>query len=212
LQLFYIQNVEPLLENLIFRSVIILSNDLLKYTVRGWENINIYMTTFEFQHRLINLQESLMGFAYKLTANRDDAKDLVQETNLKSLKYYDKFVHKANFRAWTFTIMKNTFINNYRHTLLQNTYRDQSKESFYINQTEYSESDDVFSASDITQKIEKLKDTHRIPFMMYIDGYKYKEIAHELDLNIGTVKSRIFFSRKLLKYQLNSSKRWQCIT
>jgi RNA polymerase sigma-70 factor, ECF subfamily len=181
----------------------------MKYTIQDWKNININMTTFEFQHRLINLQESLMGFAYRLTADRDDAKDLVQETNLRSLKYYDKFVHKANFRAWTFTIMKNTFINNHRHTLLQNIYRDQTKELFYINQREYIESDDIFSASEITQKIEKLKETLRIPFKMFIDGYKYKEIADELGLNIGTVKSRIFFSRKKLRYQLNTSKKWQ---
>jgi RNA polymerase sigma-70 factor, ECF subfamily len=164
------------------------------------------MTAIEFQYRLISLQESLLDFAYRLTADRDDARDLVQETFLKSLRSCDKFVHEANFRAWTFTIMKNTFINNYRRSLLQNTYRDHTEELFYLNQTEASGSDDThlaYTALEITQHIEKLKDAFRIPFKMHIDGYKYKEIADELNLNIGTVKSRIFLSRKQLRYQLN---------
>lgn len=164
------------------------------------------MTAIEFQYKLINLQESLMGFAYRLTADKDDAKDLVQETFLKSLKSYDKFVHEANFKAWTFTIMKNIFINNYRHCLLQNTFRDQTKESFYVNKTEASDSGDAhsaYSALEIKQHLEKLKDALRIPLKMYVEGYKYKEIADKLNLNIGTVKSRIFLSRRQLINQLN---------
>lgn len=165
------------------------------------------MTVMEFQYELINLKESLMGFAYKLTADEDDAKDLVQETYLKSLKACDKFVHQTNLRAWTFTIMKNTFINNYRHILLQNTYRDQTNESFYINKTEAYDPVDVHSAYsvlEIRQHLEKLKDELRIPFKMHVEGYKYREIAEELNLNIGTVKSRIFLSRRKLKIQINS--------
>lgn len=148
-----------------------------------------------------------MGFAYKLTADKDDARDLVQETFLKSLKSSDRFVHQVNFKAWTFTIMKNIFINNYRHSLLQNIYRDQTKESFYINKSEASESDDAhsaYSALEISQHLEKLKDAFRLPLKMRVDGYKYREIADKLNLNIGTVKSRIFLSRKQLMDQLNT--------
>ena len=164
------------------------------------------MTVIEFQYNLVNLQESLMRFAYSLTADKDDAKDLVQETVLKSLKYYDKFRHEENFKAWTYTIMKNTFINSYRRSARQNILRGMSKESFYSNQPEASGSDDpdsVYSAKEITLSIEQLKDMFRIPLKMHINGYKYQEIAEKLDLNIGTVKSRIFLSRKLLKDLLN---------
>jgi RNA polymerase sigma-70 factor (ECF subfamily) len=164
------------------------------------------MTTIEFQYKLINLQESLMGFAFRLTADKNDAKDLVQETYLKSLKSCDKFVHEANFKAWTFTIMKNIFINNYRRSLLQNTFRDKTTESFYSDKTEASESDNAhsaYSAMEITQHLEKLKDALRLPLKMRVDGYKYKEIAEKLNLNIGTVKSRIFLSRRQLMDHLN---------
>lgn len=164
------------------------------------------MTEIEFQDKLINLQESLMRFAYRLTADKDDAKDLVQETFLKSLKSCDKFVHEANFKAWTFTIMKNIFINNYRHSLLENTFREQTKKSLFINKTEASDSDNpqsAYSALEIMQHLEVLRDKFRLPLRMCLEGYRYKEIADKLNLNIGTVKSRIFLSRRQLMDQLN---------
>ena len=160
------------------------------------------MTAIEFRFELINLQKNLMRFAYSLTVDKDDAKDLVQETYLKALKYCDKFAHESNFKAWIYTIMKNTFINNYRHSIHQNTYFDQSEESFYINQTKAFSFDDPeseYSVLEITQNIEKLKDEFRIPFKMYVNGYKYREIAVSLNLNIGTIKSRIHYSRQYLR-------------
>lgn len=165
------------------------------------------MTATEFQFRLINLQDSLMKFAYSLTADSDNAKDLVQETILKALKYSSKFVVESNFKAWTYTIMKNTFINDYRRAARQNFNRDQVKQSFLYKQSETAGSDDpdsAYSAMEITQNIEQLKDMFRIPLKMHLNGYKYKEIADELNLNIGTVKSRISLSRKQLMNQLNA--------
>jgi RNA polymerase sigma-70 factor, ECF subfamily len=164
------------------------------------------MTAIEFQYRLINLQESLMNFAYRLTSDKNDAKDLVQETMLKALEYRNKFVYESNFKAWTYTIMKNTFINNYRRSVHQNMYRDQTNGSFFISQTVSTGSDDpdsTYSVREIIQNIEQLRDMFRIPFKMHINGYKYKEIANKLNLNIGTVKSRIFLSRKQLMDQLS---------
>ncbi|HRX32432.1 MAG TPA: RNA polymerase sigma factor, partial [Tenuifilaceae bacterium] len=79
------------------------------------------MSQQEFQTALINLEPSLERFAYSLTANREDARDLLQETYLKAITYRDKFEDNTNIKAWTFTIMKNTFINNYRKTVKQNT-------------------------------------------------------------------------------------------
>jgi RNA polymerase sigma-70 factor, ECF subfamily len=165
------------------------------------------MIAFEFHDQLIKLEHSLEKFAYRLTLIKDDAKDLVQETFLKVLINRDKFVNNENFQAWTFTIMKNIFINNYRRSFQQNTYRDQTKESFLINQTKSSGSDDpysAYSAMEIAQNIEQLKDAFRIPIKMRINGFKYKEIADKLNLTMGTVKSRIFLSRKELMNHLNS--------
>jgi RNA polymerase sigma-70 factor (ECF subfamily) len=95
--------------------------------------------------------------------------------------------------------MKNSFINNYRRNVRQNTTFDNTQDLYYLNKA----SDDMnpvneMSAGEIQSHIDDLEDEFRVPFTMHQDGYKYKEIADELNLKIGTVKSRIFFSRKKL--------------
>lgn len=163
------------------------------------------MTLVEFQTQLVSLESSLERFAYSLTLNREDARDLVQETFLKALMYRDKFIHNDNFKAWIYTIMKNTFINNYRRNIRQNTHRDQTREGYYLSHPQASGYDDPassLSAKELEESMQKLDDDLRIPLQLHHAGFKYKEIAEMLNLNIGTVKSRIFFSRKKLMEQL----------
>ncbi len=159
------------------------------------------MTAIEFNHQLINLEKNLERFAYSLTANHEDARDLVQETFLKALTYREQFTDQSNLKAWTFTILKNTFINNYRKSVKQNTTFDNTKDLYFLNKAEESTAskpDIRISLQEINRKVESLEDEFKIPFIMHTSGYKYKEIAEEMNLNIGTVKSRIFFSRKKL--------------
>ena len=91
------------------------------------------MSQQEFNTALVELEPNLERFAYSLTANREDANDLLQETYLKALTYKDKFEDNTNLKAWTFTIMKNTFINNYRKAVKQNTTFDSSENQFLLN-------------------------------------------------------------------------------
>ena len=164
------------------------------------------MEANEFYNQLLDLEQSLMNYAYRLKLGNDDARDLVQETYLKALLNRDKFVDNGYLKAWTITIMRNTFINNYRHNVLHNTHCDRTEESFYINLTKCSGSDNpdsIYSVTEITKNIEQLKDKFRVPFKMYVAGYRYREIANTINLNIGTVKSRIFLARKVLMNQLS---------
>lgn len=159
------------------------------------------MTALEFNHQLISLEDKLSRFALSLTANREDAKDLLQETMLKAIAYRDQFVQYTNLKAWTYTIMKNTFINNYRRNIRQNTTFDNTKDLYFLNQnrdTQNVSPDSTYSTQEISRVIDSLDDDFRVPFKMHTEGYKYKEIAQKLDLKIGTVKSRIFFTRKKL--------------
>lgn len=157
------------------------------------------MSTAEFTTALIELEPNLERFAYSLTSNPEDARDLLQETYLKALTYRDKFEDNTNIKAWTFTIMKNTFINNYRKAVKQRTTFDSSDNQFLINGRAYEEGPESnYSHSEISRKVNELEDDFRIPFQMHTSGYKYKEIAEKLNLKIGTVKSRIFFSRQKL--------------
>ena len=163
------------------------------------------MTAMEFNHQLISLETKLSRFAMSLTANKAEAQDLLQETYLKALSHRDKFVGYSNLKAWAFTIMKNTFINNYRKAKKENTHNDTTKNLFFLNMSRElspSRPDSEFSTYEITRQIESLSDEFKQPFKMFLSGYKYKEIADELDLKIGTVKSRIFFTRKKLMESL----------
>lgn len=164
------------------------------------------MTSLEFNYKLLGLQKNLKYFAYTLTSNYEDAQDLVQETFLKALTNRDKFTDDTNLKAWTFTIMKNTFINNYRQNVRNNTILDKTDDLYYLNLTKESNvglPDSTYAAKEIQKQIKNIDEDQRKPFEMYNDGYKYKEIAEDLNLSIGTVKSRIFFTRKKLMEALN---------
>jgi RNA polymerase sigma factor (sigma-70 family) len=166
------------------------------------------MGTMEFNNQLASLQDNLTYFAQSLTQNSEDAKDLVQETYLKALTYRDKFEANTNLKAWTYTIMKNTFINNYRRNVKMSTMVDNTADLFFLNSGSTSEQatpDSVYSHKEITKVVNNLEDEHRVPFQMHHEGFKYKEIAEHLDLSIGTVKSRIFFSRKKLMKALKEN-------
>ncbi|MDG5798844.1 RNA polymerase sigma factor [Marinilabiliaceae bacterium ANBcel2] len=163
------------------------------------------MTTVQFNNNLLGLQDKLLYFALSLTSNDDDARDLLQETTLKALTYRKQFTANTNFKAWVFTIMKNTFINNYRRNQkTRNTFDGTDDALRVANKSSYtSETPDmVQSVSEMSGLINRLGDDFRIPFKMHTDGYKYKEIAEDLDLPIGTVKSRIFFTRRKLQEML----------
>jgi RNA polymerase sigma-70 factor (ECF subfamily) len=168
------------------------------------------MTTFEFTTQLTGMRTSLQRFAYSLTSDRDDALDLVQDTYLKAITYKDKFVDYTNLKAWVFTIMKNTFINNYRRGVKENTIIDGTQDLYYLNQPHdkgFISPESNYAEGEIEKAIDSLEDEFRVPFRMHIAGYKYKEIADELGLKIGTVKSRIFFTRQKLMLMLKDYSR-----
>lgn len=71
------------------------------------------MNSMTFKKDLIGVQNDLLRFAYKLTSDREEANDLLQETSLKALDNEDKYMPDTNFKGWIYTIMRNIFINNY---------------------------------------------------------------------------------------------------
>lgn len=160
------------------------------------------MSTIEFNNNFYQLKQVLESFAYNLTKNMEDAKDLYQETAFRAMSNRDKFRPGTNFKAWTLTIMKNIFINNYRKKAKKKTIFDSTDNNYYINSGSNSISNKAETnilMDELKTMIENLDDSLRIPFEMHYIGYKYQEIADKLDLPLGTVKSRIFFARKELK-------------
>lgn len=165
------------------------------------------MTSIEFSSQLLSLETGLRKFAYRLSSKKDDADDLVQETFLRVLQKKDRFADNVNFKSWTFTIMKNIFVDMYRRNRKRDIPREQVIESFIIYQADplsLENPDSTYFALEISQNIEQLEEKLRLPFSMYVEGYKYIEIADKLNLKLGTVKNRIFMTRKQLMKQLFS--------
>ena len=163
------------------------------------------MASSTFQTKLLDLQSYLLNFAYTLTANRDDAYDLLQDTTLKALDNEDKYVDNTNFKGWVFTIMRNIFINNYRKVVRSATVIDQTEDLYHLNLPQdsgFETPDGSIAANEITAAIDSFADEYRIPFSMHVAGYKYNEIAEQMNLPLGTIKSRIFFARQRLQEML----------
>lgn len=163
------------------------------------------MRTANFAQDLLSVQTELLNFAYKLTADREEANDLLQETSLKALDNEDKYTAETNFKGWIYPIMRNIFINNYRKALRDQTYVDQTDNQFYLNQNIDIEGDSTEGSYDLKEMrriVNALPKEYRIPFSMYVSGFKYREIADKLGLPLGTVKSRIYFTRQKLQEEL----------
>ena len=163
------------------------------------------MNGIQFQQKLLSLQENMMNFALMLTANRDDAQDLLQDTTLKVLDNQDKFFDNVNFKGWVLTVMRNIFINNYHKIVRVQTVVDSSADLYnldVVNDSGFDSPDKAYQIKEITKAINGLNDDLKVPFSMFLSGYKYNEIAEKLNVPLGTVKSRIFFARQELQKRL----------
>lgn len=163
------------------------------------------MTAIEF-NKLVQYEGSaLRHYAYQLTRNVEDTNDLVQDTMMKALVYHHKFEDGTNLKGWLYTIMKNTFINNYRRLVKRKTFIDQTDNEYYlesVSQAVGNQGEQSFLRRDIEEAIAALPENLRKPFSMNTRGFKYHEIAEILNIPIGTVKTRIFVARRILRDQL----------
>ena len=158
----------------------------------------------------------LYSTALRMTRNRADAEDLVQETYLKGWRAYDRFEDGTNLRAWLFRIMTNTYINKYNAAQQRPTETElDDVEELYLyrrmgtlDQRKMSSSAedqmmDLFTDDEVKNAIEELPDNYRMPLLLAdVDGFAYKEIAEMLDIPIGTVMSRLHRGRKSMQKRL----------
>ena len=163
------------------------------------------MSTAEFGNVLDQQNQFLKQLALKLTKHLDDAEDLIQDTYFKALKNQDKYEQGTNLKGWLYTIMRNTFINNYRKKKVQNTFVDETENNYFIDQginNRVEQADHNVDQDYIMKQIDSIEKNYVEAFMMHYNGYKYEEIAEILDIPLGTVKSRIFLARKKMMEKL----------
>ncbi|HEY1009925.1 MAG: RNA polymerase sigma factor [Daejeonella sp.] len=165
------------------------------------------MDTLEFNSVVTSQRNSLALFALHFTHDPDDANDLVQDTMLKAITYYTKFKDGTNIKGWLYTIMKNTFINNYRKLVRTNTFIVRADDISDANLS-YAPAKNLaepkFIMEDLQAALSKLPEAYYVPFTMYFEGYHYYEIADHLKIPLGTVKTRIHVARQLMKKYLKT--------
>lgn len=167
----------------------------------------VFMNKFEFNNLVIQHADSLRLYARNFTREQEDANDLVQDTLLKAVTYFNNFREGTNLKGWLYTIMKNTFINNYRRITKLNTFLTKEEEISPANlmvSASYNQGENAFVAADIHNTLNSLSKEYYIPFTMYYEGYKYHEISEHLNIPIGTVKTRIHMARKAMKRKLGA--------
>jgi RNA polymerase sigma factor (sigma-70 family) len=166
-----------------------------------------------FEEEFLPHADALKTFAYHLTYNETDADDLVQETYLKSYRFIDKYLVGTNAKAWLFKILKNEFINRYRKKAKRPKAVDFEEIIHYHNE----EGDNPYSSyvdlrvelyqammgDEVTIAINSLAvDFRTVILLCDIEGFTYEEISKIIDVPIGTVRSRLFRARNMLKERL----------
>jgi RNA polymerase sigma-70 factor, ECF subfamily len=169
-----------------------------------------------FSDQTMDLMPSLYAAALRMTRNRADAEDLVQETFLKAFAAFHQFEEGTNLKAWLYRILTNTYINSYRAKKRrpEETELDEVEdlylyrrigglEAAMAGRSAEDELLDRFTDAEVKQAVEELPESFRMAVLLAdIEGFSYKEIAEILDIPIGTVMSRLHRGRKALQRRL----------
>lgn len=165
-----------------------------------------------FEDEFLPHIHSIYNFAFRITFNEDDAKDLVQETYMKAFRFIDSFSMGTNAKAWLFRILKNSFINEFRKKSKEPPKVDyQDVETFY-------NAEEVQSTTNSDLRVETVQDLigdevsnalnsldvdfRTVIILCDLEGFTYEEMSVILDIPIGTVRSRLHRARNLLKEKL----------
>jgi RNA polymerase sigma-70 factor (ECF subfamily) len=170
----------------------------------------------QFVEEAMEFMPSLYSAAMRMTRNRADAEDLVQETYLKAYRSFESFQEGTNLKAWLYRILTNTFINQYRAKKRRPDERELDEvEDLYLyrrlggleaakaGRSAEDELMDFFTDTEVKDALEALPEQFRMAVLLAdVEGFSYKEIAEILDIPIGTVMSRLHRGRKALQKQL----------
>lgn len=166
----------------------------------------------EFSEEIIPHLDAIYTFALRLTADPNDAEDLVQDTVVKAYRFFSSFEKGTNAKAWLYRILKNSYINSYRKKSKEPNQVDYDEVSTYYEtvRDERMDTTDLeemmfrdMLGDDVNKALQALPEDFRTVVMLCdMDGFTYEEIANMLDVPIGTIRSRLHRGRNLLRAQL----------
>ncbi|MGH9093076.1 MAG: sigma-70 family RNA polymerase sigma factor [Acidimicrobiales bacterium] len=171
----------------------------------------------DFTDLAMEYMPALYSAALRMTRNRSDAEDLVQETYLKAYRAFGSFAEGTNLKAWLYRILTNTYINAYRAAKRRPETSDvEDVEDLYLyhrivpldgqgpDRSAEEVALDSFTDDEVKAAIESLPDAFRIAVLLAdVEGFSYKEIAEITQVPIGTVMSRIHRGRRALQKALH---------
>jgi len=166
----------------------------------------------DFEALALEHFDALYNTAVRLTRNPSEAQDLVQETFLKAFRFYHRFEPGTNIKAWLFTILRNTYINVYRKAARQQQvdfdqvapfYPDTAEPPVWANRSTVEETLRHLVQDDVKRALEALPYEYRMVVLLAdLEDFAYKEIADIVGCPVGTVMSRLFRGRRLLRKSL----------
>lgn len=166
----------------------------------------------DFEDEMLPHLDAIYNFALKLTAEPNDAEDLVQETIVKAFRFFNSYEKGTNAKAWLFRILKNSYINIYRKKSRQPNQVDYDEVATYYEnvRSDHKDTTDLENImyremldDDVTKALTDLPEDFRTVVMLSdVEGFTYEEIANMLDVPIGTIRSRLHRGRNLLRTQL----------
>jgi RNA polymerase sigma-70 factor (ECF subfamily) len=170
----------------------------------------------QFERIALPHLDSLYGAAYRLTRNARDAEDLVQDAMLRAYRFWDSFQQDSNCKAWLFKILTNTFINNYqkakrsREVINAAAFEQEAVDGVLVHENAASQRDprgvllDKTMSQEVADALAEIPAEFRMAVVLCdVEGFSYKEIAEIMDCPVGTVMSRLYRGRRLLKKALH---------
>lgn len=166
----------------------------------------------DFDEEIIPHLDALYNFGLRLTADPNDAEDLVQDTIVKAYRFFSSYEKGTNAKAWLFRILKNSYINNYRKKSKKPQEVDYDEvatfyETIRAERTETSDLEDKMFREliddELTNALDNIPEDFRtVVLLCDVEDFTYEEIANMLDVPIGTIRSRLHRGRNLLKAEL----------
>jgi RNA polymerase sigma-70 factor (ECF subfamily) len=172
------------------------------------------MDRYAFENQLSPLLEAAYRYAFRLSGNADDAKDLLQEATFDAWKGREQFQSGTNFKAWFFRILTNRFYRIRQRREVQTVLIDEAPDAFLYQQAKNmgrsalgdDPAADLFGqleTESVKMALDELPDEFReVALLYFIGDMSYEAIAETVNVPIGTVRSRLHRGRKLLQMKL----------